>query len=65
VPEYKPAAKCTNEQRQQKLLAGAFNPSRPPLLSSGMRENVKDGKNGKPRPTAAPTQIIPPIAYEQ
>jgi FlaA1/EpsC-like NDP-sugar epimerase len=65
VPEYKPAAKCTNEQREQKLLAGAFNPSRPALLSSGMRENVKDGKNGKPRPTAAPTQIIPPIAYEQ
>jgi FlaA1/EpsC-like NDP-sugar epimerase len=65
VPEYKPAAKCTNGQREQRLLASEFTPSRPALLSSGMRENVKAGKNGKPRPTATPTQIIPPIAYEQ
>jgi FlaA1/EpsC-like NDP-sugar epimerase len=64
VPEYKPAAKCTDEQGERKLLAGSSLLSRSALLS-GMRENRTAGKNGKPRPTAAPTQFIPPIAYEQ
>src|SRR5579864_8207414 len=65
VPEYKPAAKCTDEQWDQKLLAGASRLSSSALLSPGIRENGKAEKNGKPRPTAAPTQFIPPIAYEQ
>jgi len=64
VPEYKPTAKCTDEQGERKLLAGSSLLSRSALLS-GMREDRTTGKNGKPRPTAAPTQFIPPIAYEQ
>jgi len=64
VPEYKPTAKCTDEQGERKLRAGSSLLSRSALLS-GMREDRTTGKNGKPRPTAAPTQFIPPIAYEQ
>jgi FlaA1/EpsC-like NDP-sugar epimerase len=65
VPEYVPAAKCNHVQAEQKLLAGSSLQSRSALLSSGVRENGKAGKNGKPRPTAAPTHFIPPVAYEQ
>jgi len=64
VPEYKPTAKCTDEQGERKLRAGSSLLSSSALLS-GMREDRTTGKNGKPRPTAAPTQFIPPIAYEQ
>jgi FlaA1/EpsC-like NDP-sugar epimerase len=64
VPEYKPASKQTREPSEEMQLSGASNRSCSPFLSRVRTAGGIGGKSGKPRPTIAPGQFVPPIAYE-
>lgn len=64
VPEYKPASKVSREPSEEMLLSGASDRSRSPFLSRAGTAGGIGGKSGKPRPTVAPRQFVPPVAYE-
>jgi FlaA1/EpsC-like NDP-sugar epimerase len=64
APEYVPGAKNTREPSEATLVANGSKRPYSPALPRFKAPDRSGTRNGKPRPTVAPAQFIPPIAYE-